>query len=130
MANHLHQAGRILEERAGVLGRANQSGAQDQLEDFDRSVAYYDEADSADASQTESTEDKPPPDKQGSNEPSLPTSDRSKDVVTPPPDDIPSGSDDDVVARQIREAAMKEQDPELREALWEEYRKYKNQSKN
>jgi hypothetical protein len=29
------------------------------------------------------------------------------------------------VARQIREAAMKETDPELRKALWDEYRKYK-----
>ena len=42
----------------------------------------------------------------------------------PPPDDIPSGRDDDVVARQLREAATKEPDPELREALWEEYRNY------
>jgi len=41
------------------------------------------------------------------------------------PTDIPDGSDDDVVARQIREAAMAETDPELREKLWEEYRKYK-----
>jgi hypothetical protein len=41
------------------------------------------------------------------------------------PDDIPDGADDDVVARQIREAAMAETDPELREKLWEEYRKYK-----
>ncbi|MBK9468110.1 MAG: hypothetical protein IPO20_09175 [Gammaproteobacteria bacterium] len=40
------------------------------------------------------------------------------------PADIPDGSDDDVVARQIREAAMKEKDPELREKLWDEYRKY------
>lgn len=42
----------------------------------------------------------------------------------PPPEDIPSGRDDDVVARQIREAAMTEPDPELREALWDEYRRY------
>ncbi len=42
----------------------------------------------------------------------------------PIPDDIPSGRDDDVVARQIREAAMNEPDPELREALWDEYRRY------
>ena len=42
----------------------------------------------------------------------------------PPPEDIPSGRDDDVVARQIREAAMREPDPELREAMWEEYRAY------
>ena len=43
------------------------------------------------------------------------------------PSDIEDGSDDDIVARQIREAAMKEPDPVLREKLWDEYRKYKNQ---
>lgn len=43
----------------------------------------------------------------------------------PPPDDIPSGDDDDVVARQLREAAMREPDPEVRAKLWDEYRKYK-----
>ena len=41
------------------------------------------------------------------------------------PPDIPDGSDDDVVARQLREAAEKETDPELKKKLWEEYRKYK-----
>jgi hypothetical protein len=41
------------------------------------------------------------------------------------PADIPDGHDDDIVARQLREAAMKETDPELRERLWEEYRQYK-----
>jgi hypothetical protein len=41
------------------------------------------------------------------------------------PDDIPDGSDDDIVARQLREAAEKETDPELKEKLWEEYRRYK-----
>jgi len=41
-----------------------------------------------------------------------------------PPADIPSGDDDDVVARQLREAAMREPDPALREKLWDEYRKY------
>ena len=44
-------------------------------------------------------------------------------IATPP--DIPDGKDDDIVARQLREAAENEQDPELREKLWEEYRKYK-----
>ena len=43
----------------------------------------------------------------------------------PPPGDIPTGNDDDVVARQLREAAMREADPEVREKLWNEYRKYK-----
>lgn len=41
------------------------------------------------------------------------------------PENIPDGSDDDVVARQLREAAEKEQDPALKEKLWEEYRRYK-----
>jgi len=44
-------------------------------------------------------------------------------VVTPP--DVGDGSDDDVVARQIRKVAESEPDPALREKLWEEYRKYK-----
>lgn len=43
----------------------------------------------------------------------------------PPPEDIPSGDDDDVVARQLREAAEREPDPAVREKLWQEYRKYK-----
>jgi hypothetical protein len=43
----------------------------------------------------------------------------------PPPGDIPAGNDDDVVARQLREAAMREADPEVRDKLWNEYRKYK-----
>lgn len=43
-----------------------------------------------------------------------------------PPPGTPDGSDDDIVARQLREAAESEPDPELRERLWEEYRAYKN----
>jgi hypothetical protein len=34
-------------------------------------------------------------------------------------------ADDDIVARQLREAAEKESDPELKKKLWEEYQKYK-----
>ena len=41
------------------------------------------------------------------------------------PPGTPDGSDDDVVARQLREAAEKETDPVLKKKLWEEYRKYK-----
>lgn len=48
---------------------------------------------------------------------------------TTAPADIPDGSDDDIVARQLREAAMKETDPELREKLWQEYRNYKKGAK-
>jgi hypothetical protein len=48
----------------------------------------------------------------------------SNQPTFPVPGDIPSGDDDDVVARQLREAALHEPDPELREKLWNEYRKY------
>ena len=41
------------------------------------------------------------------------------------PDDVPTSIDDDIIARQLREAALVEEDPGLRERLWEEYRKYK-----
>jgi hypothetical protein len=50
--------------------------------------------------------------------------DNSNQESFPPPADIPNGNDDDVVARQLREAAMNEPDPELRERLWNEYRTY------
>ena len=41
------------------------------------------------------------------------------------PDDIPmDGTGEDVIARQIREAAIQEGDSEIREALWDEYRKH------
>ena len=45
------------------------------------------------------------------------------------PDDIPDSSDDDVIARQIREAAEKETDPELKKKLWDEYRRYRDSVK-
>jgi len=41
------------------------------------------------------------------------------------PDNLPDATDDDIIARQLREAAMQEEDPVLKDKLWEEYRKYK-----
>jgi hypothetical protein len=41
-----------------------------------------------------------------------------------------SGEDDDIVARQLREAAEKETDPELKEKLWKEYEEYKKNTGN
>ena len=66
--------------------------------------------------------------------PGLPTKGRKGEynhtgAATVVPADIPTGDDDDVVARQIREAAIREPDPELQERLWEEYRKYKKSQK-
>jgi hypothetical protein len=39
--------------------------------------------------------------------------------------EVPDGSDDDVVARRLRQAAQQETDPELKEKLWQEYTDYK-----
>ena len=44
---------------------------------------------------------------------------------TKSPDDIPAADNDSVFEKQIREAAENESDPEIRERLWNEYRKYK-----
>ena len=41
------------------------------------------------------------------------------------PDDIPPVDNDSVLERQIRAAAMAENDPEIKAKLWNEYRKYK-----
>ena len=40
------------------------------------------------------------------------------------PEDIIETVGDDIVAKQLYEAAVAEDDPVLRERLWEEYRKY------
>ena len=48
-----------------------------------------------------------------------------EEVKARTPEDVPMVADDDIIARQLREAALAEEDPELRERLWEEYRKYK-----
>ncbi len=42
-----------------------------------------------------------------------------------PPSDVGDGRDDDTLAAQLRELAMRETDPALRERYWEEYRKHK-----
>ena len=47
--------------------------------------------------------------------------------IVPIPEDIGDGQGDDIVMRQIRNAAMQERDPVLREKLWDEYRRMKNQ---
>ena len=49
---------------------------------------------------------------------------KNTNVNTPP--DLVNSKGDDVIARQLREAAQKEREPILRERLWNEYRKYKS----
>jgi hypothetical protein len=44
--------------------------------------------------------------------------------------EIPDGSDDDVVARRLRQAAEQETDPELKDRLWQEYIDYKKNAQS
>jgi len=142
--------GMILRERDYVLSRGNQQGSEEELEAADAEGTPYDEADeeSGEGEGEGNNGGSPPPagpegeeqnSGNGSNQSTSsgggtrPAGDQHRDGdfshqgSYAPPEDIPSGSDDDVVARQIREAAMNEADPVLREKLWQEYRKYKNQ---
>ena len=51
----------------------------------------------------------------------------SVDASQPVPDDIGDGRGDNVIERQIRQAALQEKDPVLRKELWDEYRRMKGQ---
>lgn len=67
----------------------------------------------------------------GQNEPAVypgpcPDGEECGQNLPPQAGDDQLGKDDDIVARQLREAAEQERDPELREKLWEEYYRYKN----
>ena len=61
--------------------------------------------------------------KTGRSSGSKPGKDDSTRLTGPGPDS--SSQDDDIVARQLREAAEKETDPALKEKLWKEYEEYK-----
>jgi hypothetical protein len=53
--------------------------------------------------------------------------DQGSGDIIPVPEDVGDGRQDDIVLRQIRDAAMKEKDPVLRERLWDEYRRIRGQ---
>lgn len=124
--------GMILREREYVLSRGNQEGSEEQLEEAVGGGLPYEEASLEEESALPYEETDPDLSESsgGGYRPEGPSDNREGDYqhqgTAAPPADIPDGSDDDVVARQIREAAMSERDPVLREKLWEEYRKYKN----
>ena len=66
--------------------------------------------------------------KKGDGDDKVATTDTSKGEGSGPTQDRGSRyskEDDDIVARQLREAAENETDPELKEKLWKEYEEYK-----
>jgi hypothetical protein len=63
--------------------------------------------------------------KQGSDDDAVATRDQSKGGGSGDRGSRYSKEDDDIVARQLREAAENETDPELKEKLWKEYEDYR-----
>ncbi len=125
--------GRILEEqqRARDARRGSESGGEgsvygDESEggsgasDVGEDGGMGEESGSGDSS----IENGGPADTSGLERP-MPEGGAGREATGSAPEGIPSGDDDDVVARQLREAAESESDPVLREKLWEEYRRYK-----
>jgi hypothetical protein len=124
----------ILSERAYIQNKGSEEGSEEEVENANNGNLYDDvlngETDSAATNASEINNDS----SSGVGSMPIPNGHKQGDFkhstnqqTYAPPTDIPTGEDDDIVARQIREAALKEVDPTLREKLWQEYRKYKNQ---
>lgn len=109
--------GEILSGRADIMTRANETAGENE---------YEERSESQERAQTGPVRPKNTNGTQPSNGPrQSPTmTTTSLPPAAPAPPDIPDAKDDDVVARQLREAALVEVDPELREKLWDEYRRY------
>jgi hypothetical protein len=117
----------LAEEAAAASKRIRESGAAAEEEAPEASDAREGESadqageqDSRDSSRGEKTAAKSGERRDDSAtgmKQSTPASDRNAETA--------SSQDDDIVARQLREAAEKETDPELKAKLWKEYEEYK-----
>tara|TARA_B100001778_G_scaffold48251_1_gene35588 strand:+ start:1238 stop:1888 length:651 start_codon:yes stop_codon:yes gene_type:complete len=100
---------------ASAISEGALEGGMDGAMGTSGSEAEASQGQEGEAQESQSTSD-------SSDESSQSKADKQKERI---PDDIPmDGTGEDVIARQIREAAIQEDDPMIREALWEEYRKH------
>ncbi|MDP6374586.1 MAG: hypothetical protein QF921_17565 [Pseudomonadales bacterium] len=116
--------GEIMAERATIERRSNESpgtGGGVASSNTDTSGSFP--SGSGDSGDTGGNDGRATPAPRGRSAPRPPAT--GSMPGGPVPDDIPDARDDDIIARQLREAAMQETDPELKEKLWEEYRRYK-----
>lgn len=119
--------GEIMSEREVIMARSNENAGKS-----GSSIPMPGSAGSS-GGETGGSEGVPGAEQGGSDTPGGPIGmPRASSSPPPPvasagdiPDDIPDAKDDDIIARQLREAAMNETDPELKEKLWDEYRRYK-----
>ena len=98
--------GQILSEREAILARRNETAGQRPLPEPTKSES--EDGDGGGGGSVGGSNPAPPP---------------KPPAKLPVPPDVADAQDDDVVCRQIREAAIAEIDTDLREALWEEYRR-------
>ena len=116
LAQEAADAARRLKEKGVDLGSAESESADE--------TSVQGKAEQKDASHAE----KGPEKKQEGSDDKVATTDTSKGEGSGPTGDRGSRyskEDDDIVARQLREAAENETDPELKEKLWKEYEEYK-----
>ncbi|MEJ2729388.1 MAG: hypothetical protein P8185_12915 [Deltaproteobacteria bacterium] len=116
LAQEAADAARRLKEKGVELESAESESADE--------TSVQGKAEGKDATRTEKGTEK----KQGDGDDKVASTDTSKGEGSGPTGDRGSRyskEDDDIVARQLREAAENETDPELKEKLWKEYEEYK-----
>jgi len=121
LAQEAAEAAKRLKEKGVDLGGA-------EAESSDESSKESEQGDKEAGEKDASSKEKGPPTEQGEDDDAVASSDRSKGGGQGPTGDRGSRyskEDDDIVARQLREAAENETDPELKEKLWKEYEDYK-----
>jgi hypothetical protein len=116
LAQEAAEAAKRLKEKGVDLGTADSESSDEESQQG--KTRDNKEAAEEDRSETE----------QGDVDDAVAASDRAKGEGPGPKNDRGSRyskDDDDIVARQLREAAENETDPELKEKLWKEYEDYK-----
>ena len=125
LAQEAAEAAKRLKEKGVDLGTAESESSDDRSKHSEQGEkSQPGEAGEKDASSKE----KGTPAEQGEDDEAVASSDRPKGEGQGPTGDRGSRyskEDDDIVARQLREAAENETDPELKEKLWKEYEEYK-----
>lgn len=111
--------GEIMEERSDDLARANEraAAAGGPMDMEDAGSASESDGDSPNSGNTEASAANVEANKGDGAQPNLPP---TMQTVA----DTPDARDKEVYARQLREAAMAEEDPKLKEELWEDYETY------
>jgi hypothetical protein len=126
LAEEAAAAAKRLREKGVDLDSSSDESAESEAEETDEENESEAEKESTDNRNEQAS-------KEGKEEGQVAKSDSSREGAEGTPRKESrhgSGEDDDIVARQLREAAENETDPELKEKLWKEYEEYKKNTGN